>query len=158
MTELSISQFPDEDATVIEGIKFSNTMFRIFSQDGFGRGPFLIDSRADGVVILRTIVRWPERVMIFGMHETVKRYIVEHKLSFGFWQHGSSPERITGLDPSHFNTVVLKPLDPQATEALELWRAKAQGRACPTCGRDKVGPTTCSNPWHTLQMPGLRPE
>lgn len=60
MAEIKIEQRPDEDVTVIEGTVYHNDLLRILGQGAFGQGPFLITSRADGVVMIRMITQWPE--------------------------------------------------------------------------------------------------
>jgi hypothetical protein len=58
--KLNIEQVPDEDAVIIEGTRYANSMFRIMGQQGIARGPFVIESRSDGTIHIRTILRWPE--------------------------------------------------------------------------------------------------
>lgn len=58
--KLQIEQFPDRDETVIEGTRYSNELLRILGQSATEHGPFLIEERKDGIVVLRTISHWPE--------------------------------------------------------------------------------------------------
>jgi hypothetical protein len=58
--KIAIEQHPEEDVTVIEGTRYSNSLLRTLGQDGVGNGPFLIVVRKDGNVHLRHITRWPE--------------------------------------------------------------------------------------------------
>lgn len=60
MTLLKIQQFPDEDVTVIEGTRYGNELLRVMGQNGIAPGPFVICSRGDGTVSIRTVSAWPE--------------------------------------------------------------------------------------------------
>jgi hypothetical protein len=60
MAEIKIEQRPDDDVTVIEGTVYHNDLLRQLGQTGLAQGPFVISSRADGVITIRTIAQWPE--------------------------------------------------------------------------------------------------
>jgi hypothetical protein len=60
MAEIKIEQRPDDDVTVIEGTVYHNDLLRALGQLGLSQGPFVISSRADGVIMIRTISQWPE--------------------------------------------------------------------------------------------------
>ena len=60
MAEINIEQRPDDDVTVIEGTIYHNDLLRTLGQTGLAQGPFVITSRADGVIGIRTITQWPE--------------------------------------------------------------------------------------------------
>lgn len=50
MPKLKIEEL--DDATVIEGVTYSNSLFRFFATDGVSRGPFVIDKLSDIVIIM----------------------------------------------------------------------------------------------------------
>jgi hypothetical protein len=60
MAEIKIEQRPDDDVTVIEGTVYHNDLLRTLGQLGFAQGPFIVCTRGDGVVSIRTITQWPE--------------------------------------------------------------------------------------------------
>ncbi len=59
--ELKIEQVPHEGVTIIEGTRYANALLILLGQNGVGSGPFVICSRQNGEVTMRTITEWPER-------------------------------------------------------------------------------------------------
>lgn len=59
-SQLRIEQLPHEGVTIIEGTRYSNELLILLGQNGFASGPFVICSREDGSVTMRTISHWPE--------------------------------------------------------------------------------------------------
>lgn len=46
--------------TIIEGTRYANALLITLGQNGLGSGPFVICSRENGEVTMRTITQWPE--------------------------------------------------------------------------------------------------
>ncbi len=62
------------------------------------------------------------RTIIFGRYEAARIYAKDHGLLPNQWLHASSRERVMGLDPAHYETVIVGgALDEGATEALREW-------------------------------------
>lgn len=57
---LKIEQLPREGVTIIEGTRYANALLITLGQNGLGSGPFVICSRENGEVTMRTITQWPE--------------------------------------------------------------------------------------------------
>lgn len=74
-----------------------------------------------------------KRFMIFGEHRAVALYVREHKLSPQEWTWGAERERVIGLNPNDFETVIVGPqLDEDATAALREWQIRRVMRSVPT--------------------------
>lgn len=80
------------------------------------------------------------RLMIFGNYAAVQAYVRELKLTPSQWSHGSSRERVMGLDPTQFETVICGPrLDADGKAAIREWRLRTRMHSQSDAGAAKDG-------------------
>lgn len=112
MTALTIEQIPDEDATVIEGTRYANSLLRVLGQHGIANGPFEITERANGEIVMRLVTRREWRLIDTAIAEhaclvaTQDGAVGEAFLrgKHGWWWAGNDPSDSWGgqIYPTHW--------------------------------------------------------
>jgi hypothetical protein len=68
----------------------------------------------------------PKPVMIFGKFEAARVYAHQRGLTPSQWSFASCREKVMGLDPAAFETVIAGPLDDEGSEALREWEFRRE--------------------------------
>ena len=70
----------------------------------------------------------PKKVMIFGQLSAARAYVRARGLTPNQWSFGSCREKVMGLDPTTFETVIAGSLDDEGNEALREWEFRREIR------------------------------